>query len=153
MPSEAEIEAAAREIWNDFHGRMGGEWPGKDSQLIVVIQCMATARAALSAAPAVRSEPVAWQWINGAGQLQFATFRPTKGEAPHGYTPLYTSPVQTREDDALRRLIRNVPSIIEDHVCGGSDTRPVVDIDGLVGALTENVSALLSQPEPRGDKT
>jgi hypothetical protein len=64
-----------------------------------------------------------------------------------------TSPVQTREDDALRRLIRNVPSIIEDHVCGGSDTRPVVDIDGLVGALTENVSALLSQPEPRGDKT
>jgi hypothetical protein len=51
---------------------------------------------------------------------------------------------------AARRLIRNLPSIIEDHVCGGSDTRPVVDIDGLVGALTENVSALIpTKPEAK----
>lgn len=54
MTDEMEVEAVAKVIWTDFSGRMGGEWPGKDSQLVAVIQCMATARRALEAARAVR---------------------------------------------------------------------------------------------------
>jgi hypothetical protein len=158
MPSEAEIEAAALAISRAY---------GFD---VATIEYRIIARAALSAGSAVRSEGVAWRSDMRLDVFEVDPSEPDgrrwkwktilsqvppiegKGVIFRNITPLYTSPVQTREDGALRRLIRNLPSIIEDHACGGSDTRPVVDIDGLVGALTENVAALLSQPEPKGDK-
>lgn len=54
MTDEMEVEAIAKVIWTDFSARIGGEWPGKDSQLVAVIQCMATARRALEAVRALR---------------------------------------------------------------------------------------------------
>jgi hypothetical protein len=177
MPSEAEIGADKMcqhcRGTGQPNGIMGGPEHGLCSW------CKGTGRAApddisfyraLSAASAVRSEGVAWRSDMRLDVFEVDPSEPDgrrwkwktilsqvppiegKGVIFRNITPLYTSPVQTREDGALRRLIRNLPSIIEDHACGGSDTRPVVDIDGLVGALTENVAALLSQPEPKGDK-
>lgn len=47
---------------------------------------------------------------------------------------------------AVRRFIRNIPRIVEDHMCGGTEDVPLVDRDGLVGALTENAAALDFSP-------
>jgi hypothetical protein len=146
MPSEAEIEAAAREIWNDFHGRMGGEWPGKDSQLIVVIQCMATARAALSAA--VRSEPVAWRYPVGDGEYDVTDDAAKAARLAELFDvqPLYTSPVQTRED-GIREALEIVEAVRVSPQWSGKNA------DWICGAVRfELEGALLSQPEPKGDK-
>lgn len=48
-PTREQIEDGARELWGDMHARMSGEWPGADSDLVSVKQCMATARAVLMA--------------------------------------------------------------------------------------------------------
>jgi hypothetical protein len=47
------VNAAAREIWNDSSARMGGSWSLRDPKEVVVVQTLATARAALNAALAV----------------------------------------------------------------------------------------------------
>jgi hypothetical protein len=47
------VNAAAREIWNDSSARMGGSWSLQDPKEVVVVQTLATARAALNAALAV----------------------------------------------------------------------------------------------------
>lgn len=77
MTDEMEVEAIAKVIWTDFSARIGGEWPGKDSQLVAVIQCMATARRALEAVRALRpaGEPVAWKIEPGG--LPVATIKET----------------------------------------------------------------------------
>ena len=49
-PSEDQIDAAARELWNDRDARMGGSWDSHDPQEVCVIQTKATARAMLKAA-------------------------------------------------------------------------------------------------------
>jgi hypothetical protein len=55
---EAAVETVAKIIWADFFARMGGAWPGMDSQLVAVIQCIATARAALSAIASRQAVPL-----------------------------------------------------------------------------------------------
>jgi hypothetical protein len=48
-PTSEQIADGAEQLWNDMHARLGGEWPGPDSDLVSVKQCMATARAVLMA--------------------------------------------------------------------------------------------------------
>lgn len=55
--TDAMVEAAAREMWNDRDARMGGPWEGRSPGEICVVQTKATARAALVAALGVRDEP------------------------------------------------------------------------------------------------
>lgn len=50
QPTEAQIDAAARVIWDDRDARMGGPWTSRDPDEVVVVQTRATARAALIAA-------------------------------------------------------------------------------------------------------
>jgi hypothetical protein len=49
-PTDAMIEAAAREVWNDLYFQHGGSWDGRGANEICVIQLKATMRAALQAA-------------------------------------------------------------------------------------------------------
>jgi hypothetical protein len=48
--TDAMVNAAAREMWNDRDARHGGDWGMRDPREICVIQTKATARAALTAA-------------------------------------------------------------------------------------------------------
>lgn len=48
--TEAMIEAAAKEMWNDRDARMGGSWENRSPDEVCVIQTKATAKAALNAA-------------------------------------------------------------------------------------------------------
>ena len=48
--TDAMVNAAAREMWNDRDARHGGEWDTRDPREVCVIQTKATARAALRAA-------------------------------------------------------------------------------------------------------
>lgn len=52
-PTEAEVRAAAEIMWNDRDARMGGLFSERDPNEIVIVQTMATARAALIAARSV----------------------------------------------------------------------------------------------------
>jgi len=67
------------------------------------------------------------------------------------HAPLFTHPSPVEEATpspgwneavAVERFVENLPLIVEDHVCGGSDTRPVVDVAGLIAALAENALAI-----------
>ncbi|MHC2867931.1 hypothetical protein ACVIYH_009064 [Bradyrhizobium diazoefficiens] len=48
--TDAMVNAAAREMWNDRDARHGGAWEGRNMHEVCVIQTKATARAALTAA-------------------------------------------------------------------------------------------------------
>jgi len=52
-PTDAMINAAAREMWNDLHAARGGPWESRGEKEVVVVQFKATARAALKAACSV----------------------------------------------------------------------------------------------------
>ncbi len=52
-PTQAQIEAAAEKIYEDFAARMGGAWKYLADASVIKVQCMATAKAALTAAFAV----------------------------------------------------------------------------------------------------
>lgn len=49
-PTPEQLGDAAEKLWEDMHARHGGTWPGVDSELVAVKQCVATARAMLMAA-------------------------------------------------------------------------------------------------------
>jgi len=58
-PTQEQIEAAAEKIWEDFCGRIGGDWKYLGDNAVVKNQCKATAKAALEAAAGVGEKPQA----------------------------------------------------------------------------------------------
>ena len=123
--------------------------------------------AALSAAFAVRSEPVAWRW-RWKDQLEVDGWclseddprpgsTPTRMERFDIVQPLYTSPVQTRED-GIREALK-----VAENFKARDQLLPLCNADMNAGAkrgmyeaaeeIAEAIEALLSQPEPKGDKT
>jgi len=56
-PTQEQIEAAAEKIWEDFCGRIGGDWKYLGDNAVVKNQCKATAKAALEAAAGVGDKP------------------------------------------------------------------------------------------------
>jgi hypothetical protein len=57
MVTDAMVEAAAKCIWDDFHGRYGGVWESQPVDGIAKVATIATARAALSAALDAQGAP------------------------------------------------------------------------------------------------
>lgn len=168
MPSEAEIEADKMcphcRGTGQPNGIMGGPEHGLCSW------CKGTGRAApddisfyraLSAASAVRSEPVAWRVGNAAdgfdyyGPRQRATAEAMAKSSGQPCTPLYTSPVQTREDG-----IREAAKIaaerwreLDAQLAGGKILEHLQErVTGRAfeaQALEASILSLLSQPEPK----
>lgn len=105
--SDAMIEAAAKEMWNDRDARHGGPWEGRDPREICVIQTKATARAALLAALAgsvaqagKEPRPVAWlaEWDgNKAATTNHDTMREWRDKLNRKITRLYASPLSSAD--------------------------------------------------------
>ena len=66
-PTQAQIEAAAEKIWEDFSARLGGEWKHLRDNAVIKVQCMATAKAALTAAAQVGVPTIErWRFLDVA---------------------------------------------------------------------------------------
>jgi hypothetical protein len=129
----------------------------------------------LSAASAVRSEGVVgWRWKDwypkdvpwSEKHWNYSDTGPDEDGKECLWEPLYTSPVQTRED-GIREAVAlcraeeaKRKSNMDDADAGattwGADFRAAATAQGhkatTAGALARAIEALLSQPEPKGDK-
>ena len=175
MPSDADIAVAALQLARGHLVRL----TAGDPSLIPQADQDAI-DAALSAASAVRSEGVVepfgyWCECKGAEPvlLRKPSYIPPTDER-HTTTPLYTSPVQTREDgirEAGAKLVedriwekdargkfrygpeaRTALAIAAKDVRRGRALTDAEQLENLRKALEEAPDAL-SQPEPKGDKT
>jgi hypothetical protein len=168
MPSEAEIEAAAKAVAAEINldDLPEGGWPALVRNI---------ARAALSAASAVRSEPVAWlaKARVGGGQMVNTAKGSLLEEASALYDrdsfggfdliPLYTSPVQTREVAAFERELAegvlNRLGVLTVGTCSCNTMTRELKYHAetcryrIAAEAFDLARALLSQPEPKGDKT
>jgi hypothetical protein len=172
MPSEAELSAERIALVALIAERDGSEF---DGEIHLSSEEGERIRAALSAASAVRSEPVAWlaKARVGGGQMVNTAKGSLLEEASALYDrdsfggfdliPLYTSPVQTREVAAFERELAegvlNRLGVLTVGTCScNTMTRELKDHAEtcryrIAAEAFDLARALLSQPEPKGDKT
>lgn len=99
------------------------------------------AAAALSDVPLDSDEPVAYKWMNAAGQLVFTTWKPTKDEALNrSVTPLYARPSKSYED-GVRDVLVAVKAIRADD--GVIYSGPVGGRAAALNSVEEAILALL----------
>ena len=79
--TDAMVNAAAREMWNDRDARHGGSWDERDPREVCVIQTKATAKAALKAARA--ATPADYEHGHADG-IEWATVHGTAAPAVGG---------------------------------------------------------------------